>query len=140
MAEIQEQIKNEIHQEMGQQLVTKAQEAINAAASSDAMARPQDSRIQALEVGLQELQGQNKQFHQWFQEAGDKLKANENSLGAIQHTLNVHQNELHSLGSTFHSTMKTVKTELSSELNDTFNKQFTRLEALLDKKQRTGDA
>ena len=32
--------------------------------------------------------------------------------------------------------MKTVKDDLSSEMNDSFNKQLSRLEALLEKKQR----
>jgi tRNA A-37 threonylcarbamoyl transferase component Bud32 len=57
-------------------------------------------------------------------------------MGAMQQTLNSHQHELHALGSTFQSTMKTVKEDLSTEMNESFNKQLSRLEALLEKKQR----
>jgi hypothetical protein len=65
------------------------------------------------------------------------MQATENAVTAVQHTLNTHQNEIHALGSTFQSTMKTIKTDLSNEMNDSFNKQLSRLEALLEKKQRS---
>ena len=57
-------------------------------------------------------------------------------MGAMQQTLNTHQHEIHALGSTFQATMKNVKNDLSSEMTDSFNKQLSRLEALLEKKQR----
>ena len=57
-------------------------------------------------------------------------------MGAMQQTLNTHQHEIHALGSTFQATMKKVKNDLSSEMTDSFNKQLSRLEALLEKKQR----
>jgi predicted nucleic acid-binding Zn-ribbon protein len=105
--------------------------------TSHAAGHPQEDQIQALEVGLTELKHQNAQFNSWFQQTGERMQATENAVTAVQHTLNTHQNEIHALGSTFQSTMKTIKTDLSNEMNDSFNKQLSRLEALLEKKQRS---
>lgn len=107
-----------------------------AAASSLTSTSNQDQRIAALEVGLKEIKGQNAQFNQWFQQAGERLQSTENTLNTMQQTINTHQHEIHALGSTFQSTMKNVKDDLSAEMNDSFNKQLSRLEALLEKKQR----
>eukprot|EP00438_Fugacium_kawagutii_P028123 Skav229522 [mRNA] locus=scaffold887:104903:109116:+ [translate_table: standard] len=138
LAEIQEQLKQEIHNEMDTQLESKAQAALQAAAASTgSISGAQEKRMQALEVGLSELKGQNQQFTGWFREAGDRLKATEHTLGVMQQTINTHQTEIHALGNTFQNTMKNVKTELSSELNDNFDKQFSRLEALLEKRHKT---
>ena len=86
---------------------------------------------------MNELKGQNAQFSNWFQQAGERMQATENALGAVQHTLNAHPSEIHTLGTTFQSTMKTIKNDLSTEMSDNFNKQLSRLEALLEKKQRS---
>lgn len=134
---IQEQLRSDISNDMAQSMQTQAKEAVQAAAASlQSGAGQQETRIKALKVGLNELKGQNAQFSTWFQQAGERLQATESTMGAMQQTLNTHQNELHVLGSTFQSTMKTVKDDLSSEMNDSFNKQLSRLEALLEKKQR----
>eukprot|EP00435_Cladocopium_sp_Y103_P006978 s3515_g2.t1 len=136
--ELQDKLSKDITHQVAQGLATQAQAAIQAAAaSSTASAGQQEHRLQALEVGLQELQGHNAQFTQWFQQAGERLKATETTMGAMQQTLNSHQHEIHTLGSTFQATMKTVKDDLSSEMNDSFNKQLSRLEALLEKKHRS---
>ena len=128
---------HELQDKLSKDITDQAQAAVKAAAaSSHATAGQQESRIQALEVGLQELKGHNVQFKQWFQQAGERLQQTENTMGAMQQTLNSHQHELHALGSTFQSTMKTVKEDLSTEMNESFNKQLSRLEALLEKKQR----
>ena len=131
-------IHEQLRSDLSQDLDNKAQAAIQAAAaSSQGMTGQQEQRLQALEVGLHEIKGQNAQFTTWFQQAGERLKATEATMGAMQQTLNTHQHEIHTLGSTFQNTMKTVKDDLASEMNDSFNKQFSRLEALLEKKQRT---
>ena len=132
-AELCNDIKNKVTKDMEHQ----AQALIQAAATSSSQASSsQEDRLQALEVGLHELQGQNAKFTTWFQQAGDRMQATENAVTAVQHTLNAHQHELHTLGTTFQSTMKTIKNDLSEEMNESFNKQLTRLEALLEKKQR----
>jgi flagellar biosynthesis chaperone FliJ len=101
------------------------------------MTSPHEDRIQALEVGLKEVKGQNAQFHTWFQQAGERMQSTENAVSAVRHTLNSHQHELHALGSTFQSTMKNIKNDLSNGMTDSFNQQLSRLEALLEKKQRS---
>ena len=86
---------------------------------------------------MRELQSHHAQFSTWFQQAGERMHATESGVGAARQTLNTHQHEIHTLGSTFQSTMKTIKKDLSSEMSDNFDKQLSRLEALLEKKQRS---
>lgn len=136
--EIKDQLCQDIKSKVSKDIESTAQEVIKAAASSSSQAAQTDEkRLQALEVGMQELKGQNAQMSTWFQQAGERMQANENALGAVQHTLNAHQHEIHTLGTTFQSTMKTIKNDLSTEMTDSFNKQLSRLEALLEKKQRS---
>eukprot|EP00438_Fugacium_kawagutii_P035023 Skav226643 [mRNA] locus=scaffold1097:87671:91891:+ [translate_table: standard] len=130
-------LQEQLRQDLTKDIETRAQAAIEAAASSQGATGPSEHRIQALEVGLQELKGQNQQFTTWFKQASEQMQSTENTIGVIQSTLNTHQHEIHTLGSTFQSTMKTVKNEISHEMTDNFNSQFARLEALLEKKQRT---
>ena len=122
-------------------------------------------RFTALESGLQELKNQNGQFMQWFNQTGERLQSNENmmqdvqdnvqqhasalqlmsasltkaeqSIGEVQHTLNSHQQELHNLGHNFGTAMRTMKDELSGELMQSFDQQFNKLEALLEKRHKT---
>lgn len=90
-----------LHEQLKQDIVkgmeSQAQEAVKAAAAATTTAATsqQDKRIEALEVGMQELKGQNAQFGAWFQQASDRMKSNENTMGAMQQTLISHQSELH---------------------------------------------
>ena len=137
LQELQDQLSKDVTHRVVQGLESQAQNAIKAAAAtSQENAGQHEHRLQALEIGMQELQNHHVQFNQWFHQAGERLKTTESTLSAVQQTLNTHQNEIHALGSTFQSTMKTVKDDLSSEMNESFNKQLSRLEALLEKKQR----
>jgi predicted nucleic acid-binding Zn-ribbon protein len=134
---LQSKLREDLGSKLAVDLEQHAQAAVKAATASSGSANGQhEHRLKALEVGLQELQGQNAQFTTWFQQAGDRLQSTEATMGAMQQTLNTHQHEIHALGSTFQATMKNVKDDLSSEMTDSFNKQLSRLEALLEKKQR----
>jgi hypothetical protein len=138
LVELHDKLSKDITSKITQDLETHAQAAFQAAAASSGASNDQhEHRLKALEVGMQELQSQNSQFGAWFTQAGDRLKATEANIGAMQQTLNTHQHEIHALGSTFQATMKNVKDDLSSEMNQSFNNQMSRLEALLEKKQRT---
>jgi len=109
---------------VSKELESSAQAAVQAAATSSSTTAPQqEERLQALEVGLHELQQQNVQFTSWFQQAGDRMQATEHAVTSMQHTLDGHQQEIHILRHTFQSTMKTIKQDLSSEMSDNFNKQ-----------------
>eukprot|EP00435_Cladocopium_sp_Y103_P013864 s4955_g3.t1 len=133
-----DEIRDELKQQITDEIASTTQAALHAAAASSSQSSSSNEhRLQALEIGMNELKGQNEQFSAWFQQAGDRMTATENAIGAVQHTLNNHQHEIHTLGSTFQSTMKNIKSELSSEMTDNFNKQLSRLEALLEKKQRS---
>eukprot|EP00438_Fugacium_kawagutii_P035740 Skav229334 [mRNA] locus=scaffold2596:57032:62763:+ [translate_table: standard] len=130
LSTLQEQLKTDLAKD----LATRAQEAIQEAAQANSS---DDSRITALEVGMKEIQGQQMQFATWCKQTNERFQQQENTMGAMQQTLNGHQHELQTLGTTFQSTMKNAKDELSSDMKDIFNKQFARLEALVEKKQRT---
>ena len=91
LAELQEKLKHDLSTEMAQQLETHAQAAVQAAAASSLTSTSnQDQRIAALEVGLKEIKGQNAQFNQWFQQAGERLQSTENTLNTMQQTINTH--------------------------------------------------
>eukprot|EP00435_Cladocopium_sp_Y103_P026257 s555_g6.t1 len=103
-----------------------------------------EQRFTALESGLQELKNQNGQFLQWFNQTGERLQQNdslmqdvqdtvqqhasalqlmsasmtksEQAIGEVQHTLNSHQQEIHSLSHNFGTAMRSMKDELSGEL------------------------
>eukprot|EP00435_Cladocopium_sp_Y103_P057182 s772_g19.t1 len=122
-------------------------------------------RFVALESGMSELKQQNGQFLQWFQQTGERLQRNEtamqdiqtnvqNHAGALQtmtsavnnaekaisevhQTLNTHQQELHSIGSNFQTAMRSMKDEITGDMTQSFNQQFTKLEALLEKRHKT---
>ena len=138
LEELRTQLCKDVQSQVSKGLETQAQAAMQAAAtSSSGLAQSHEGRLQALEFGMQELQSHHAQFSTWFQQAGERMQATESAVGAVQQTLNTHQHEIHTLGSTFQSTMKTIKSDLSSEMSDNFNKQLSRLEALLEKKQRS---
>eukprot|EP00438_Fugacium_kawagutii_P008967 Skav214288 [mRNA] locus=scaffold2257:201508:210505:- [translate_table: standard] len=134
LSTIQEQLKTDLAKDLAKQ----AQAAVQEAAASTSSMQPDERRIAALEVGMKELQGQQAQMTSWCQQVNERFHQQENTMGAMQQTLNNHQHELQTLGSTFQSTMKSVKDELSDSFSDAFNKQFTKLEALVEKKHRTG--
>eukprot|EP00438_Fugacium_kawagutii_P011105 Skav203176 [mRNA] locus=scaffold39:103479:107678:- [translate_table: standard] len=136
--EIQAQLRSEVATEVTARLGNQATEAIQAAAANTANAAGhQDQRLQALEVGLTELREQNGQLATWCKQTTERISQNENTMSAVQHTLDTHQHELHALGQNFQSTMSSVKRDLSSELNSNFEKQMSRMEALLEKRNKT---
>ena len=96
-----------------------------------------ESRLQALEVGMQEIKNQNGQFVQWFTEAGNRMQTTEKAITEVHNTLNLHQQEITSLGSSVHSTMHTMKEDLTKEMATSFNQQMQRMEALLKKRGHT---
>eukprot|EP00435_Cladocopium_sp_Y103_P072741 s162_g41.t1 len=138
LEELRTQLCKDVHSQVSKGLETQAQALLQAAATSSTEASSSnEGRLQALEVGMQEIKSQNAQFTTWFQQAGERMQATENAVTAVHSTLNSHQQEIHALGHNFQSTMKNIQSDLSSEMNDNFNKQLSRLEALLEKKQRS---
>eukprot|EP00435_Cladocopium_sp_Y103_P055985 s1970_g18.t1 len=121
-------------------------------------------RFVALESGISELKQQNGQFMQWFQQSGDRMQHSETlmkevqdnvhqhagaiqqltysvqnaekAIGEVHPTLNAHQQELHSIGSNFNAAIKSMKDDLSDSMMESFNQQYGKLEALLEKRHK----
>ena len=162
--EIQEQIRSEVKMAFND-AVSKKKDVMMLDEGDDTYTTANELRFVALESGLTELQQQNTQFMQWFQQTGDRLqnqegllqevqttiqahagalqnlnsmaKPTEHAIGEVHHTLNGHQQELHSIGANFTSALKTMNDEISDEMMQSFNQQYGKLEALLEKRHKT---
>ena len=106
-----------------------------------------DTRFKKLESSVGEMQAQQKQFSQWFGTIGSQMQANETAIQTIQYTLSTHQQELTGLHSEIQQVPeqvgKSLQTALSAhkgEIGSDFDQRFARLEALLEKKQKTDHA
>lgn len=95
-----------------------------------------ETRIQALEVGVNELKQQNAQFMTWFQEAGDRMQKSEQTMWDMQHSLNKQQQDLQLLNGSVQQSLKSMKNELSHEMSSSFQNQTNQLMAMLEKRQR----
>eukprot|EP00438_Fugacium_kawagutii_P034912 Skav206373 [mRNA] locus=scaffold834:175796:187689:- [translate_table: standard] len=115
LAEIQDQLCSEVKAKVQKELEQKAGEM--EVDSDKPINDAQEARFQALEVGMTELRQHNTQFLQWFHEAGDRMKSTEQAVTEVQHTLGQHQQEIHSLGNIFKSSVRTLKEDLSQELS-----------------------
>ena len=159
--EIHEQIRSEV-QSAFNEAISKKKDVIMEEGEND-YTTENELRLVALESGMTELQQQNTKFMQWFQHTGDRLQQEglmqevqeavkthagalhtmnnmvqntEKSIGEVHNTLNVHQQELHSIGSNFKTAMKTMKDEISDDMMQSFNQQYGKLEALLEKRHK----
>ena len=128
--ELTADVKQAIRKELETQMETDA-------AQSTTLDQAAEARLQALEVGMQELQTQNGQFAQWFTATGDRIQATEKAITEVRNTLNLHQQEITSLGSSVQSTMHNMKADLTKEMATSFNQQMQRMEALLKKRGHT---
>ena len=128
--ELTADVKQAIRKELETQMETDANQGNNLDQAAEA-------RLQALEVGMQELKTQNGQFAQWFNATGERLQATETAITEVHNTLNLHQQEITSLGSSVQSTMHNMKDDLTKEMAASFNQQMQRMEALLKKRSHT---
>ena len=101
------------------------------------MTSEQDLKLQQLESTLVELQQQNSQFQTWFQEAGVQMKEQQQCMGQLRQELKQVQE---AVPAQVQTAIQAVKSDLATELQKTFEAGIqsmgTRLEALLEKKQR----
>ena len=65
------------------------------------------------------------------------MQNTEKAIGEVHNTLNVHQQELHSIGANFKTGMNKMKDEITDGLMQSFDQQFGKLEALLEKRQKS---
>lgn len=160
-ADLQEQIRKDVQTAMDQ--LNKKDDMMD---DQDPIYTTEtEQRFMALETGLCELQQQNGQFLQWFQQTGERLQQNETvmkevqenvsthagalqqlassvnnaekAIGEVHSTLNTHQQEIHSMGNNFQTAVRSMKEELSGEMMQSFNQQYGKLEALLEKRHKT---
>ena len=82
-------------------------------------------RMDHLETALQEVKSQNSTLKGWIQDAQTKLNRQEAQLTQLKQEVGAQSEQ-----------MKAQFSNLQGELNQSFEKQFSRLEALLEKRQR----
>eukprot|EP00435_Cladocopium_sp_Y103_P056110 s2860_g18.t2 len=149
-AELQEQVRTDIKSAIQEEL-TKHSEAMNVDLTGG-YSTDSELRFTALETGLTELKHQNGQFLQWFQQSGERMQQadatmqdlqatvqghastlqqmsasvsnTEKALGEVHSTLNLHQQEIHAVGTNFSTAMRSMKEELSGEMMESFNQQY----------------
>ena len=87
---------------------------------------------------MTEIRAQQEQLFSWMGEAGTKMTQHEQMIGEVQKSVNQQQKEMSQLGSSFAKSIKTIKTEIQADMTSSFDTQFSRLEALLEKRIKTG--
>ena len=146
LQEVTGKIKDELAASLDQKLNNFKQAADSS--ESDAklaeVSKATEHRFKRMECTMDEMKAQQHQFTQWFGSMGQQIQASEQSIQTIQYTLNTHQQELTGLRSEIQAvpeqvnrTMQQALATHSTEVSSDFDKRFARLEALLEKKQRT---
>ena len=130
LAQMRTELKPDLQSYMQQQFVEHA--ASTSEPPSSAIAN-QDARIQKLEVGVQELQLQNRKFEGWFQSFGTQLSESKAQVTDMQKAMQSQQADVVKLRGEVSSAVGSLKTDMNSRLDD----QLQRIEALLSKKPRT---
>ena len=110
------------------------------------------SKVQKMEVSVQELTAQGAQFRQWFKEAGQRMDHTDNQIqqlktfvetnsaqvsdriGQIQEEVT---NKTELLQNTLHGSIAGMNRDLQHTLDSKLSSQFEKFEALLAKKART---
>ena len=72
-----------------------------------------------------------------LQQLASSVNNAEKAIGEVHSTLNTHQQEIHSMGNNFQTAVRSMKEELSGEMMQSFNQQYGKLEALLEKRHKT---
>ena len=108
-----------------------------------------DGVVATLQGSVNELKAQNAQFQQWFQDASTKIQEVENVAKATQANMQQQHNEINTLRSEIQQSnqqtlsqvqaaVTSIKRDIVTELAETTTRQFSQLEALMEKKFKTG--
>ena len=116
-----DEIKGTLQQEVKEAI----RKEIAASGAGEGMTDTNSGRIDHLESALQEVKSQNSALKGWIQDAQTKLQKQEAQLTQLKHEVGTQSEQ-----------MKVQFTNLQGEMNQSFEKQFSRLEALLEKRQR----
>ena len=131
--------------EMATKLRTDLTENMNtqmASSTNAQLSEQQENRLKRLEVGLNELNAQGKQFSKWFQESGARIAAQDQQLSQLQAGLVQQQAdlqavraEIHTSADNLHQAMgasfNTMKSEIANQVSSTLSSQLERFEAML---------
>ena len=133
------QLKTELEADMTTKLA-KAAPSLN---------EQQESRLQKLEVGMNELHAQGQQYSKWFQETGKRLATQDQQLQQLQAGMQQQQSDLQSVRSEVHTsadnlhqamanTFSSMKSDIAQEVSGSMAAQLEKFEALITgKMQRT---
>ena len=115
-----EEIKGTLQQEVKEAI----RKELQAGHAGEGMSDTASGRMDPLESSLQEVKSQNSAIKGWIQDAQTKLNRQEAQLTQLKQEVGAQSEQ-----------MKTQFSNLQGELNQSFEKQFSRLEALLEKRQ-----
>ena len=131
------QLRTEITSGVQEIVKKQVSETVKAA---DAHANAAETRLTQLEATVNELKHQGTKFEGWFQSFGQQVSAVQQTVAAQQADLAQVKNEVaqhsESLQQTVQTAVGTIATDIAAQLQQQFNEQSNRLEALLTKKHR----
>ena len=127
LTQIRTELRQDLQQLMQQQLAAQSTQTVTESTAD------QDSRIQKLEVGVHELQMQNRKFEGWFQSFGTQLSESKAQVADMQKAMQGQQADVAKLRGEVSSAVGSLKSDMNSRLDE----QLQRIEALLNKKPRT---
>ena len=122
-AKMKDAVKQQLQDHQGD--VTMAEEQ-----TFQAYQEQNEVRFKKLEVGLQEIQQQNQQFHHWCSAAGQRMTTQEQQIATLQTTTE-------NMGNGLQASVQSMGAELLAGLETNFGNRFNQLEALISKKNRT---
>ena len=96
-----------------------------------------DQRLLALESGVQELRAQSSQFKTWFEQAGNQMKSQHDTIAAVQTELQQVKTDVTNSAAVVDRSLQSLQSNLSNDLDAKLSSQFERFESLLAKKHRT---
>lgn len=145
---ITESLKADLAASVQEQLAARNSEVLAGDTSLATFQQSQNDRLSKLEVGFKELQAHGQQMTHWCEGAATRMTAQEEQLSTLQTGLAQTQQDLQLVRTEVHSSAEHLqqsmvasfgafKTEVTSELTNSFSQHMDRFERLLtDKQQR----
>lgn len=112
--EIHEQIRSEVRSAFNE-AISKKKDVIMEEGEND-YTTENELRLVALESGMTELQQQNTKFMQWFQHTEDRLQQQEGLMQEVQEAVKTHAGALHTMNNLVQNTEKSIG-EVHNTLN-----------------------
>ncbi|CAE7278596.1 unnamed protein product [Symbiodinium natans] len=134
-----EQLGSELKQDLRSLMQT---ELASRSAGQDSVSSAQEARLEKLEVGMKELQEQNRKFEGWFATFGNRVSEQATTIQGVQHTLQSQSQDIHRLRSDVEMTVGNAVGQLQADMTQQLSAQLAgqleQIQALFaDKKPRT---